>query len=165
MNKENANIERKISNLLAKGRSERSIAEELHVGRRLVSRIKKSSEGLNSIPKTTKSKLNPFKSDIKEWVERDQLTKRQIYIRLCDKGSNASYETVTRYIEKVSNEEVYIPLITGPGEEGQVDFGYLGEFERNDEKVKVWVFCLVLSFSRYAFYRIVTDQTIQTFLL
>jgi transposase len=164
MNKVPVDIEKRISELLAQGRSERSIAEELNIGRRKVSKIKKGDGKLNSTP-SSRSKLNPFKSDIKQWVDRDHLTKRQIYFRLCEKGSNASYETVTRYIEKVTKEEVFIPLITEPGEEGQVDFGFLGEFQRDNEKVKVWVFCLVLSFSRYAFYRIVTDQTIETFLL
>jgi transposase len=164
MNKDKVNIEKKIKDLLAKGRSERSIAEELQIGRRLVSRIKKGNQELNSVPRNTNSKLNPFKSDIKQWFERDQLNAQQIYLRLCEAGTTVSYETVTRFIKKTSKEEVFIPLITEPGEEGQVDFGYLGEFERHDEKVKVWVFCLVLSFSRYAFYRIVTDQTIETFL-
>jgi len=50
-------------------------------------------------------------------------------------------------------------------EEAQVDFGYLGVFERSDgTKVKVWVFCLVLSHSRLGYFEAVTDQSVETFI-
>jgi transposase len=52
-----------------------------------------------------------------------------------------------------------------PGEEAQVDFGYLGVFDRGDgSKVKVWVFCMVLSHSRLGYFEAVTDQSVETFI-
>ncbi len=56
-----------------------------------------------------------------------------------------------------------MPVITAAGEEAQIDYGYLGKFNREGKAVKVWVFCMVLSHSRYAFYSLATEQTAQSF--
>lgn len=42
-----------------------------------------------------------------------------------------SYPSVARSVERLKKREVYVPLHSAPGEECQVDFGYLGRFRRN----------------------------------
>lgn len=57
---------------------------------------------------------------------------------LKEKAFKISYATVSRYLSQFKTPEVYIPLIAKPGEEGQVDFGYLGRFIKDGKAVKVW---------------------------
>jgi len=47
-----------------------------------------------------------------------------------------------------------------------VDFGYIGYLydKQLGKKVKSWVFCMVLSFSRYKYYELVQRQDVSTFL-
>jgi len=59
---------------------------------------------------------------------------------------------------------VFVPLHSLPAEEAQVDFGYLGRFSKDGKLVKVWCFAMVLSYSRYAYYEIVTDQSVKSFI-
>ncbi len=49
--------------------------------------------------------------------------------------------------------------LPAPGEEAQIDFGYLGKFTKDGKEVKVWYFAWYLSHSRYAFYTTVTSQS------
>jgi hypothetical protein len=65
---------------------------------------------------------------------------------------------------RYKSREVYVPVLTPPGQEAQVDFGYLGRFQKSGKPVKVWVFSMVLSHSRYAYYCLVTDQKVATFI-
>ncbi len=45
-----------------------------------------------------------------------------------------------------------------------MDFAYLGRFEDEERRRKVWVFGMVLSSSRYSHYELVLDQCVTTFL-
>ena len=53
---------------------------------------------------------------------------------------------------------------TLPGEEAQVDFGYLGLTYYKGKKRKTWVFNMRLSYSRLDYYEIVYDQRVETFI-
>ena len=81
-----------------------------------------------------------------------------------DKAVEVSYATVARYVGQFKSQEVYIPLHSSPGEEAQVDFGYFGRYDLEGRLIKAWVFCMVLSHSRYAYYCLVRDQSVRTFI-
>ncbi|MFQ6118783.1 MAG: IS21 family transposase, partial [Methanosarcinales archaeon] len=52
-----------------------------------------------------------------------------------------------------------------PGEEAQVDFGYVGRLRDSTGKLrKAWVFCYGLSYSRMDYYEVVFSQKVKTFL-
>lgn len=53
---------------------------------------------------------------------------------------------------------------TLPGEEAQVDFGYLGYTLYEGRKRKTWVFNMRLSYSRLDYYERVYDQRVETFI-
>jgi transposase len=53
---------------------------------------------------------------------------------------------------------------TLPGEEAQVDFGYIGTLNIGSKRKKAWVFVMTLSYSRYMYAKIVFDQTVKTFI-
>jgi hypothetical protein len=51
---------------------------------------------------------------------------------------------------KKSNAKVYMVNNTLPSEEAQVDFGYIGKVpDPSGELKKAWVFCIILSYSRF----------------
>jgi hypothetical protein len=45
-----------------------------------------------------------------------------------------------------------------------VDYGYLGKFIKDGKLIKVWGFSMVLSYSRYAYYEVVTNQSVPSFI-
>lgn len=63
-------------------------------------------------------------------------------------------------------EDVAIPIHTVAGQQAQVDFGYVGLLldPKTKKRRKAWVFIMVLSHSRFAFARVVFDQSIETWL-
>ena len=156
-----------ISTLLKQGRSMRSIAKELGISRVTVKRIKKQidSDGAVTEPKIIKQKkLDAYEDFVKQEIEKGK-TAVLIKEKLMEKFNfSVSYPTVARFILNFKKSEVYVPLISKPGEEGQVDFGYFGRFLKNGKFVKVWVFSMVLSYSRYSYYQLVTDQKVETFI-
>ena len=95
-----------------------------------------------------KSKLDPFKSTIDEWLEEDKKfnrkqrhTAKRVYMRLCElypESFNCSYRTVATYVSDkkkdiFSKNEAALPLQVLPGE-AQVDFGS-AEFFENGEHI------------------------------
>lgn len=155
-----------VETLLGKGYSHRAISRELGISRKTV---KKFCDEINStgilVPKIEKSKkLDNYEEQIKEWFGMG-LTGVLIQEKLLkEKSLNISYASVSRYLLQFKTPEVYIPLIAKPGEEGQVDFGYLGRFIKDGKTVKVWCFSMVLSYSRYSYNCLVTDQNVDSFI-
>jgi transposase len=110
------------------------------------------------------------------WIEKNTelvaelSTRCDNYIRLFqvlqEKGFKGSYSSLQRYVAK-SNSDKDRPVFrieTKPGEIAQVDFGYIGRIYDEDagEKIKAYVFVMVLGFSRDAYYEIVRKQDIHT---
>lgn len=98
-----------------------------------------------------------------------------IYDVLCrEQGKDfvASYDAVYRLVRRlrrergVRPEEVAIPLVTRPGLQAQIDFGYVGKvFDSDTGRVrKAWVFVLTLAHSRHMVVRLVFDQSEATWL-
>ena len=67
----------------------------------------------------------------------------------------------------VQAQDVAIPLETEPGQEAQVDFGYVGHlYDPAEGRLrKAYVFVMVLSYSRHLFARICFDQKVETWLV
>lgn len=51
-----------------------------------------------------------------------------------------------------------------PGEEAQVDFGYIGTIKVKGVSKKAWIFVMSLSYSRYMYVSITLDQSVKTFI-
>ena len=155
-----------IKTLLERGKSQREIARELKISRQVVKRIEIEIEE-NRSPSTyhRPSKLDAFKEQIETYLDSG-LTAVLVHQKLEQKhGLKMCYSSVRKYVAALKSKEVYVPIHTAPGEEAQVDFGYLGKFRQTDgRRVKVWIFSMVLSHSRYAYYEIVTDQNVLTFI-
>lgn len=155
-----------IKTLLSQGKSLRQISRELGVCRKTVYRIKTALDNGQEGPvlQVRTKVLDDHQQQIAEYYE-DGLTAHLIHRRLTqEKGVIISYPSVARCVERLKKQEVYVPLQSAPGEEAQVDFGYMGTFQNHGKPVKVWVFSMILSHSRYAYYGLVTTQKISAFI-
>lgn len=156
-----------VKTLLERGYSRRRIAEQLGIHRKVIKRIESQlSSGQASQGYQRAKKLASWEGQVKDWLASD-LTAELIHKKLVkDHALNVSYATVSRLVRDMKRDtESFVPMLCAAGEEAQVDFGYLGLFERADgSKVKVWVFCMVLSHSRLGYFEAVTDQSLETFI-
>ncbi len=110
------------------------------------------------------STLDPYKEEIVEYLEKG-LTAIRIHEELKAQGSSAKYRTVSHYIQKLRDKKkICVRFHSNPGEEAQIDFGYVGMLPDNDgRKRKAWVFNMRLSYSRLDYYEVVFDQKVRTF--
>jgi len=109
--------------------------------------------------------IEPFRDEVIKLLDRG-LSGIRIHQELKVLGFKGSYPTVKRYIKKMKKiSEIFVRINTLPGEEAQVDFGYVG-ITRDDsgKNRKTWVFNMRLSYSRYDFYCKVYDQRVETFI-
>ena len=109
--------------------------------------------------------LDPHKEQILEWME-EGLNGVRIFELLRSMGAKVSYSTVKDYLVHIrKKDEIFVRIETEPGEEAQVDFGYVGLTPlSNRRKRKTWVFNMRLSYSRLDYYEKVYDQRVETFI-
>lgn len=61
--------------------------------------------------------------------------------------------------------KIFLRIHSEPGEEAQVDFGYVGyTLDNKGNRRKTWIFNMRLSYSRLDFYKKVYDQKVETFI-
>ncbi|MEA1939717.1 MAG: IS21 family transposase [Candidatus Caldatribacteriota bacterium] len=116
-----------------------------------------------------KKKLHPrildsYQEQIVKWLE-DNLSGVRIHEKMQENGIKVGYSTVKDYICKIKRRDnIFIRMHTLPGEEAQVDFGYVGYTLYKGKKRKTWVFNMRLSYSRLDYYEVVYDQRVETFI-
>lgn len=155
-----------IKTLLQQGKSLRAISKELGINRVTVTKIRNQLAAGQIAPavQVRQKLLDAHEAIIKKLYE-DGYTARLIYQKLSESyQAHISYPTVARFVKALGKQEVYVPLITDVAQEAQVDFGYLGRFIKDGKSVKVWVFSMVLSYSRYSYYCLALDQKVSTFI-
>lgn len=91
-----------------------------------------------------------------------------LYQRLRERGYTGSYSAVYRFVRALEprTPDATVRVERAPGEEAQVDFGYIGRLQDDDTGTvrKAWAFVMTLAWSRYAFVCFVFDQTVPTWL-
>jgi len=135
------------------GKSISAIARELGVARQTVRRA------LNDHSKRAKikrpSKLDPYKEEIKRLLEANpNLTNVLILEKIRKLGYEGGRSILGDYLRqlrpKVKNS--YWPIETMPGEQAQVDWAYAGEIAVGEHKRKLYLFCMILSYSRHFYF-------------
>lgn len=157
-----------IKSLYKKGYSQTYIAKVLHVSRKTVRKVLKSEErGEENLQKKPHpSNLDQYREFIEIQLSKG-LSRQRIYQDLINEYQySGSYSAVRDYAKKisVSEKKVYMVISTLPGEEAQVDFGYIGTINTNGKPKKAWVFVMALSYSRYMYACIVFEQSVKTFI-
>lgn len=109
--------------------------------------------------------LVPWKEQVAAWVE-DGLTLVKIGELLQRSGTAVPYRTLARFAaaecgySSSSRPKVTVPVADGkPGEEVQLDFGYLGMIADGDRRRKLHALVFTAVFSRYCFVFLTFSQT------
>lgn len=119
-------------------------------------------------PPKTPSTLENYRRIVQSYLDQ-KVRMTVIYQRLRENYSyEGSYSSVRRFVHHLSPEEkeVYIRVNTEPGEEMQVDFGYVGQiFDSKTKRTRNgYVFVATLGYSRHQYAEIVFDQKVNTWI-
>jgi transposase len=128
-------------------------------------------EERGELPAQNHSRVEPFDGLIRA-MRAQGMEVMAIYQRLRDDyGFQGQYSAVWRYVRKieaaeVGEDDVTVRVETAPGEEAQVDFGYVGRlYDPVGQKLrKGWAFVMTLSWSRHQYVEFVFDQQVETWL-
>jgi transposase len=112
------------------------------------------------------SVLDPYKPFIEETLDRyPKLVATRINDMLVERGYSGSQRTVTRYLRDVRpapKSEVFLRTERLPGEQSQVDWGHVGKIRVPGGERALWVFVLVLAFSRAIFAELVFELSVHS---
>lgn len=115
--------------------------------------------------KQKKSKLDPYKSVIKEKLAIN-CTAMSIYRFILKKGYTGKYEILRAYCKTVRQEEekkATIRFETTPGLQGQVDWKEnLKIYDRSNNEYEINIFCIVLGYSRKKYIEMTMDRSQDT---
>lgn len=129
-------------------------------------------EERGALPQQNHSCVEPFDGLIRS-MRAQGLEVMALYQRLRDDhGFQGQYSAVWRYVRKieaaeVNEDDVTVRVETAPGEEAQVDFGYVGLlYDPVGQKLrKGWAFVMTLAWSRHQYVEFVFDQRVETWLV
>lgn len=156
-----------IETLFKKGYNKTQIARMLEIDRKTVRNILNQLEAKGFVErKPTASILDQYKEYIDIKVAKDLGATRIFQDLQREFSYTGSYDTVKKYVHKIKKTTPipYMVLNTLPGEEAQVDFGYIGTLNVNGKRKKAWVFVMTLSYSRYMYIEIVLNQSVKAFI-
>jgi transposase len=156
--------------LKKKGLTQRQIAKKLGISRNTVKKYIDNP----GYPERDRSKVNRkslvdrFKGNIAAWLEEDMEYKATwIYDRLRPMGFNGSYEIVKRTVHAMKEERqqiAYMRFETEPGYQAQVDFGEF-QVEHADGTIrKLFLFSMILGYSRKMYAELIERCDLPTFL-
>jgi len=158
-----------IHQLHRDGYSKRGIAQRLGMHRNTVTRyLEDGKETLSKDKLTRKSKLDGFKEMIRHYLDEDiYVSAVWIYDHLVPAGFTGSYEIVKEWVrgEKAELSKIaYERFETRPGQQAQVDFGEF-KVEHADGRIEtVYLFSMILGYSRYLYGELIHRCDLPTFL-
>ena len=127
-----------IRTLFEKGYNISQISRLLNIDRKTVGKKLNNANG-SPTEKTRVSILDPYKEYIEIETQKGIQAKRIFHDLIRDYGYSGSYDTVKKYVYKIREEKpkkLYMVLHSHPGEEAQVDFGYIGTLNVNGHRKK-----------------------------
>lgn len=154
-----------VQTLHKQGVKKSQIARQLGCHRNTVNNILERKTLLDTQTRTKSSIFDPYKDKIKELHEKD-VTRVRIHEILKDEYDlHVAYDTLRKYMAKRFPKpvEAFGVQQTAPGEEAELDFGYLGMLPGPSGKLmKTYGLAVVLAYSRLDFYAITYDQKLET---
>ncbi|MBA4417171.1 MAG: IS21 family transposase [Syntrophus sp. (in: bacteria)] len=154
-----------------KGLSQREIARKLGISRNTVKKYIENKDILlepDPGKLDRKSMLDPFKGNILAWLNEDMEYKATwIYDRLRPMGFVGSYEIVKRAVHEIKEGRqrvAYMRFETEPGFQAQADFGEF-QIENADGTIrKLYLFSMILGYSRKIYSELIDRCDLPTFL-
>lgn len=112
------------------------------------------------------SVLDPYHDFIEDTLRTyPRLVATRLYDMLVERGYDGSLRTLVRHVGKTRptpKAEVFVRVERLPGEQAQVDWGHVGRLAVSGGDRALWVFVMVLAFSRAMFAELVFDLTIHS---
>lgn len=112
--------------------------------------------------------LDPYKVLLQQHLERHpRLRATRLFDMIEDRGYEGSERAVRRFVATIRpkpTKEVFLSLHTLPGEQAQVDWGHVGSMQVDGGKRALWVFVMVLAYSRAIWAEIVLDLSVHSLL-
>ena len=143
-----------------------TIAAQLGVHHEVVERVLGPMGGTPTARPEVPSLLDAYASFIGEILARyPKLVSTRIYDMLVERGYTGSLRTVTRYVGQVRprpTSEVFVRIERLPGEQSQVDWGHVGTLPVPGGVRALWVFVIVLAFSRAMWAELVFDLSVHS---
>lgn len=158
-----------IKTLYQKGYNKTQIGRMLDIDRKTVRKVLKEDSAATA-PGQPKAVWPSMLDEYREYIEiqlAKELSITRIHQDLMKEfGVECGYTTLRDYVAKIrrSQPHAYMVLHSLPGEEAQVDFGYIGTLKVNGVPRRAWVFVMSLSYSRYMYVSITLDQSVGTFI-
>lgn len=155
------------------GASIREIARRTKLSRVTVRKILSQKAPKNYGPRPKRSGLlEPFVDWLSQALEARPWAKASVlYRELTERGFTGHYHTVRRWVaqqrqQQQARQRASVSFETGPGVEAQFDWkGPVQGLLQSDPSAKIWLFRLVLAYSRRRFTRAVTTTTLPAVLL
>lgn len=112
------------------------------------------------------SKLDPYKAQIRQWLEAHPYSAQQIFQRLREAGFDGGLTIVKDYVAAVRPRQApaYLSLTFAPGECAQVDWGVYGSVPVGQSRRKLSFFVMVLCYSRLMYVEFTLSQQMEQFL-
>lgn len=159
-----------ILTLHRKGLKQRAIARKLGISRNTVKKYVENPHLVFEPPqfRNRKSLLDPYNDNIKAWIEEDNdYTATWIYDRLSNMGFVGSYEIVKRRVRQIKetyHKVAYMRFETEPGYQAQVDFGEFQVAKPDGSIEKLYLFSMILGYSRKMYAELIERCDLPTFL-
>jgi len=114
------------------------------------------------------SKLDPFKTTIAEWLEKDaKVAGTVIEQRLRTLGYTGGPTILRIYLQKArpqaKTSRAFVRMEPAPGERFEVDWGHFGTLDYAGDKRKLYAFALVEAHSRILYLEFTHSQSFETF--
>jgi transposase len=140
----------RIRQLAQEGCSSAKIAVEIGLNEKTVRKWLGKDQYRQRTGAVRTSKLQPFKSTIKHWIEQADFTTVQIYQKLQKAGYQGGRSILCDYMRLIRPRyhRAYQTLCFAPGEAAQVDWGSCGSLCIGNTRRRVSFLCVVLCHSR-----------------
>ena len=159
---------RAMYELKGKGQSIRGIARELGISRNTVRKYLRAGEIPKAEPRPRRgSKLDPYKEYLEERLTHGVDNCVVLLREIRERGYTGSYTILKDYVQPSRRKRTSTATMryeTAPGEQAQGDFGRYAYLTPEGEKRWVWVFVMVLSWSRALYVEFVERADTATFL-
>ena len=135
--------------MIEAGLSKKEIARQLGIHRTTLYRM---LTGKTSPNRKRRSKLDPFKEYIRSRLRRFRLPATVMIDEICAQGYTGGLTILKEYMREVKQgyiQELVERFETEPGRQAQIDWGECGTIEHDGRERKLYLFVLVLGYSRY----------------
>jgi transposase len=153
--------------LKRQGYSNRAIARKLGIHRKTVKKYLESKEFPLYRTEKRKSGLEPYCGVIDGWLGSEDYQATKVHELLTHQGYQGSYETVKRYVRQIKEKRdqiAYVRFETMPGQQAQVDFADLQVLGPEGQVQTLYLFVMVLGYSRHMYVEFVERCTMTVFL-